>query len=179
MLFRSKDSHVSPQTPLEGTALVERKLSGRLLAETLMGSSSSLFNDLFDKGLLGDSFGFQYVCERDFAYLLAGGESVRPEASADALIAGLVQAMANGVDEALFDIQKKSAAGDFLRSMDHVRHCGMAAAQAAQNKVDLFEYPSIYDRINAQLAVEQCGFLTDPDRIVKVFVIEKGGEENT
>ena len=174
-----KDSLVLPQSPMEGAALVDRKLSGRLLAETLMGSSSPLFNDLYEKGLLGDSFGFQYVCERDFAYLVAGGESLRPEESADALVAGLVQALAGGVDESLFDIQKRAAAGDFLRSMDHVRQCGMAAAQAAQNKVDLFEYPSIYDRINAKHAVEQCGFLSDPDRISKVFVLEKAGEENT
>ncbi len=178
-LIGFKDSHVLPRTPMEGTDLVERKLSGRLLAETLMGPSSSLFNDLYDKGLLNDSFGFQYVCERDFAYLIVGGESASPEASAGALLEGLSAALARGADSALFEIQKRAAAGDFLRSMDHVRQCGMAAAQAALNRVDLFEYPAIYDRINAQQSVAAMGFLSDPERIAIVYITQKTGEEST
>ena len=175
-LIGLKDSSVLPAFPLEGTGLVERKLAGRLLAETLMGPSSSLFDELYTKGLLNDSFGFQYVCERDFAYLVAGGESAQPETAAAALLAGLSAAIAGVVDESLFEIQKRAAAGDFLRSMDHVRHCGMAAAQAALNQVDLFEYPAIYDRINAQHTVASMGFLTDPDRVACVFIKPVNGE---
>lgn len=170
-----KDSVVLPSRPLDGMDLAERKLSGQLLMECLLGPSSGLFNRLYDRGILNDSFGFQYVCERDFAYLVAGGESAVPEEAADALVTGLAETFSAGIDPGWFDVQKRAAAGDFLRSLDHVRQCGMAAAQAALHNVDLFEYPGVYDRINAQHATASMAFLTDPARVARVCVFGRTG----
>ena len=175
-LIGIKDPHVLPDSPLDGLALVERKLAGRLLTESLLGPSSSLFNDLFARGILNDSFGFQYICERDFAYLVAGGESENPGETAALVIEAFRQALGIGVDAELFEMQKRVAAGDFLRSMDQVRSCGMAAARAALDRIDLFEYPAVYDRIDARQAMDSMRFMADPERVAHVYVVQHSEE---
>ncbi len=171
-----KDPHVLPSSPLEGLSLVERKLTGRLLTESLLGPSSFLFSELFSQGVLNDSFGFQYVCERDFAYLVAGGESDRPAEAAERLLEAFRKACGRGMENGLFEMQKRVAAGDFLRSMDQIRSCGMAAARAALDRVDLFEYPAVYDRIDARQAMESMRFMADQSQVARVYVVQHSEE---
>jgi predicted Zn-dependent peptidase len=173
-----KDPCVLPSSPLDGLALVERKLAGRLITESLLGPSSFLFSELFSQGVLNDSFGFQYVCERDFAYLVAGGESDRPAEAAERLLEAFRKACGRGMENGLFEMQKRVAAGDFLRSMDQIRSCGMAAARAALDRVDLFEYPAVYDRIDARQAMDAMRFMADQNQTARVYV-ERHSEEGT
>lgn len=168
-----KDPLVLPATPWEGLPLVERKLTGRLLAESLIGPSSYAYQAMYEQGVLNDTFEFQYICEHDFAYLIAGGETSKPRQAAAMLIEALQKAMREPLDPDLFDMQKRVASGQFLRSMDHVRACGMAVARSLLDRVDFFDYPTVYDRINAQQAMESMRFLADPANAARVYVTHR------
>lgn len=157
-----KDPTILPQTPLEGRELVLRQRMARLAFDTLLSPASALYEDLFARGLINDSFGYHYACEPSFAFLAAGGESKDPEAAAAALIAGLQKAFQEGLDRDLFEIQKRAAAGDFVRSLDSIEHSGLVQAQCNQYGIDLFDYPALYDKMDAATATEKLHFLADP-----------------
>ncbi|MDD2533393.1 MAG: pitrilysin family protein [Eubacteriales bacterium] len=157
-----KDPTILPQHPLEGRELVLRQRMARLAFDTLLSPASALYEKLFERGLINDSFGYHYACEPNFAFLAAGGESKDPQAAGEALIIGLQHAWRQGLDPELFEIQKRAAAGDFVRSLDSIEHSGLVQAQCNQYGLDLFDYPALYDKMNAETAMQQLGFLGDP-----------------
>jgi predicted Zn-dependent peptidase len=152
-----------------------RRRAGRLVFETLLGSTSDVFDDLYAEGLLTDSFGFHYLCEEDFAFLAAGGESPEPEKAASALLARMRETFARGLDERAFDTQRKAAAGSFLRGLDSVEGCGLSALHAALAGIGLFDYPRIYDSMVLEEAADWMRFILDEELSSVSFVLPAGG----
>ncbi len=157
-----KDPELVPGHELTGRDLVKRQRAARLLFDTLLSPVSPLYDSLYADGLINDSFGFHYACEESFAFLTCGGESNQPEAAAAALCERLIRHFREGIDPALFEIQKRAAAGDFVRSLDSVEHCGMVQAQCNLYGIDLFDYPELYDKMSSATASSMMSFLTDP-----------------
>ncbi len=160
-LIGVKDPTISPQQPLLGRDLVMRQRMARLAFDTLLSPASTLYESLFDRGLINDSFGYHYACEPSFAFLAAGGESNDPLAAGEALIENLIAAYKQGLDPDLFEIQKRAAAGDFVRSLDSIEQSGLVQAQCNQHGLDLFDYPALYDKMNAEIAMKSLKFLGD------------------
>jgi len=44
----------------------------------IMGRSSSLYNELYNEGLINNTFDFDYTIEENYAYSAFGGESKDP-----------------------------------------------------------------------------------------------------
>ena len=57
---------------LSGPDLALRQRAGRLVFDTLLSEASAIHEELFDAGLIHDSFGVHYACESDFAFAAAG-----------------------------------------------------------------------------------------------------------
>jgi predicted Zn-dependent peptidase len=157
-----KDPHLSSSHRMTGQDLVFRQRAGRLLLDTLLSPASPLFDALYAEGLINESFGFHYACEESFAFLVCGGESNSPDEAAASVRDRLVAYFRQGVDAELFEIQKRAAAGDFVRSLDSVEHSGMVQAQCNLYGVDLFDYPGIYDKMNCSAAARMLDFLSQP-----------------
>lgn len=170
-----KDPAILPQSPLTGRFLVQRQRAARLLLDTLLSPVSPLFQDLYASGLINESFGFHYACEENFAFLAVGGESPDPRAAAVALRDGLIRHIQAGIDPEQFEIQKRAAAGDFVRSLDSIEHCGMVQAQCNLHGMDLFDYPALYDNMDLTTAIGMLAFLADPACYTLSIVEPTGG----
>ncbi len=170
-----KDPGVLPDHPLPAGERALRSLAGRLFFESLLGPSSPLFDVLFHEGLVNESFAVQYQCEPDVAFLLAGGESGDPDRAVARIRDLLPEAVAAGPAPSLFDIQKRAAAGHFIRSLDAVESCGLAAARSAVSGIDLFDYPAFYDRIDLSGAIRSMRFASDPDAYAEAILEPTGG----
>lgn len=156
-----KDPSILPGREQVGRMLAMRQRAARLYLDTLLSPVSELHDQLYGAGLINDSFDFHYSCEESYAYLICGGESTQPDKAAETLIEGLINHFAKPADPVLFEIQKRAAAGDFVRSLDSVDHSGMVEAQCSLNGIDLFDYPGIYDMIDFTTAREMMRFLSD------------------
>lgn len=157
-----KDPDILPSSQIKGLDLIKRQRTARIVFDTLLSPVSDLYETMYADGLINDSFGYHYTCENSFAFLVAGGESPRPEEAAAVLVDKLTAAIKAGVDPVMFEIQKRAAAGDFVRSLDAVEHSGMVQARCNLHNVDLFDYPMLYDRMEAEAAVQMLSFLSDP-----------------
>jgi predicted Zn-dependent peptidase len=157
-----KDPALAPGREMTGRNLVERQRAARLLFDTLLSPVSPLYDSLYADGLINDSFGFHYACEESFAFLACGGESSQPEQAAITLRDNLVRHFTGGIAPELFDIQKRAAAGDFVRSLDSVEHSGLVQAQCNLHGIDLYDYPELYDKMDCNTACGMMAFLADP-----------------
>ena len=72
-----------------------------------MGSSSPLYNRLYEEGLINSGFYCGYLDYPGCAFLMAGGESQHPEQVRDAILQEGARLAREGVDEALFQRLKK------------------------------------------------------------------------
>lgn len=149
--------------PIDGLARAVRQRTARLLLDTLLSPVSPLFDALYRDGLINDSFGYHYADDASFSLLACGGESENPDLAAAKLQDGLRQACRDGLDPALFSAQKRSAAGDWVRTFDSVEHSGITAARCSLLGLDLFDYPAIYDKIDPEQAISLMRCLADPD----------------
>ena len=59
--------------------ILQKEAQHEILAEILFGKSSALYNELYEKGLLGGPFDAEYCLSGSYGYLLLSGESRRPE----------------------------------------------------------------------------------------------------
>ncbi len=60
-----------------------------------------------------------------------------------------------------------------VQALDSVEHGGMVQARASLLPVDLFDYPSIYDKIDPVQALSQLSFLADPQAYVTALVTSR------
>ncbi len=177
-LIGIKDPVFRDGTVLSGPELAARQRAGRLVFDTLLSEASAIHAELFDAGLIHDSFGVHYACESDFAFAAAGGESDRPEEASEKLVSLLVKTWNDGLDARLFSIQKKAAAGDFLRGLDSIEHSGMVQARSNLLPIDLFDYPAIYDKMSFTAIKEAFAFIGDPDNYAVTILNPIGGVDS-
>lgn len=71
-----KDSIASPE---RGNQILKRYLEHSIIIEILFGKSGDFYNELYEKGLINDSFSADYTIHKDSGYLLVGGESDKYE----------------------------------------------------------------------------------------------------
>ncbi len=172
-----KDPFPGGSRRLAGLELAGRQRAGRLVFDTLLSEASPIHEELLNAGLIHDSFDVQYTCEADFAFAVAGGESDQPEEAGCRLIERLVEQWNAGLDEHLFSIQKRAAAGDFLRAFDSIDHSGMLQARCNLYPVDLFDYPSIYDKIELADLRESFSFIGRPESYSLTILKPLGGQD--
>lgn len=189
-LIGIKNPAISAAMPVTGREKIIRQKGGQLFFEMILGSSSEIFETLYAEGLVNDSFAFQYVCEETYSYVAMGGESPDPRRAAKKLHS-LVMASFSAqnaipsaepgnsqtegpVDPTDFELQKRVEAGDFVRSLDSVEHCGMSAAIAEMSGLNIFDYPEIYDKMELKSVEDSMRFVCDPGLETESFIFKKG-----
>lgn len=173
-LIGMKNPAVSISNPKTKREKVLDQKSGQLFCEIVLGNSSEIFEALFSRGLINDSFGFQYQCEETYSYIVMGGESSDPQLAAKELYRLLKESFNKEIDPMDFEIQKRVSAGNFVRSLDSVEHCGMSAAIAGLSGMNIFDYPEIYDMINLEGMVDKMRFVCDENLKTESFIFKKG-----
>ncbi len=176
-LLGMKNNNVLPQSPVIGYDKVMNQKSGQLFFEMILGSSSEIFETLYAEGLINDSFGFQYVCEETYSYLVMGGESPNPKLAARKLYKLIKEQFVKGFDAMDFELQKRVAAGNFVRSLDSVEHCGMSMAIAELSNLSIFDYQEIYDKMELDNIIDSVRFVCDEEMKTETFIIKKGTVE--
>ncbi len=144
--------------------------------DCLLSPVSPLYEDLYRQGLIHDSFDYHYSCEESFAFLVCGGESSHPEKAALAARDALIRSAAESLPAELFETQKRSAAGEFVSSLDSIGYSGIVQARCSLSQIDLFDYPRIYDKITSVGASEAIRFLADPNSYT-ITVLQAGTRE--
>lgn len=101
---------------LKGKALVKRDIITNIILEILFGESSSFYNDLYERGLIDNSFGAHYNSKETYGYSSIYGHTKEP----DRLIKEIRDLLEGDytIDEEEFARIKKKNMGQFLMGMN-------------------------------------------------------------
>jgi predicted Zn-dependent peptidase len=130
-----------------GEARLRQQFVAELLMETWMGTSSPLYADLYQKGLVNEQFYCGYQSYPGCAFLLAGGEGKNPCLTRDALWAEGERLRKEGIDEELFQRLKKAAYGSQIRATNSFEHLCVEQARAYFAGETFWLFPEIYASI--------------------------------
>ncbi|WP_312115381.1 EF-P 5-aminopentanol modification-associated protein YfmH [Brevibacillus reuszeri] len=119
-------------------ALLKRDLTTKLILDLAFGTSSAVYERLYDSGLITESFDFDYSCEQDYAYTIIGGDTPDPDKLFETIKAEIEQLKQNGIDQDDFERAKRKKIGNFLRSLNSVEYIANQFTSFKFNGNDLF-----------------------------------------
>ena len=139
-----------------GEEATRRELTAELAAEALFGESSSLYQQLYEAGLIDTSFGGGFETIDGMALFTASGDSNDPKAVTEAILARADQIVREGLDEADFLRMKRSALGRRIRSLDSFDATCYRICAYHFSGFDYFRFPAVYRDIQG---ADVCSFL--------------------
>lgn len=105
---------------LEGRERVKKEICINLLLEIIMGRSSKLYNEMYNQGLIDNSFTYEYTSEECYAFSNFGGQTKYPHKVKDKILETINEFKKNGVDEKDLNRIKKALIGDFIQGFNYV-----------------------------------------------------------
>ncbi len=132
---------------LEGVEILRYELAIKLLLSMLMGKSSRLYEELYDKGLINSNFEMDFTLENSYAYSVFGGESVNPEEVQDRITKEIKLLKKQGLDEETFNRLLNASKGRFLRQLNSLENTSKSFINLYFKGVTMFDYLEVYDKM--------------------------------
>jgi len=101
-----------------GTSLLRREIESAVALDCLFGSSGSIFLDLYEQGLVDESFTCSYSAEPNFAYAMVGGEVDDVEKVRTVLDAAIEATRREGLSSDDLERVRNKEIGDFARAFN-------------------------------------------------------------
>ncbi|NLZ39325.1 MAG: insulinase family protein [Firmicutes bacterium] len=140
----------------DGPLLLRREIATDMMLDIVFGSSSKLYNELYEEGLIDDEFDTGYVAEKDFGHSVIGGETSDPDKLFERLVEGIKQAQLDGISAAAFEHQRRKAMGEFLKSFNSLEFIANNFPAYYFKKINFFDYLQVLhevtlDEVNQRL----------------------------
>ncbi|MBC1945949.1 insulinase family protein [Listeria booriae] len=147
---------------LRGKEAVQHEMTGDIMLELLFGTTSAAYLDLYDQGIIDDTFGFDYSLQDSFSFVLIGGDAKDPDLQESKIKETLENAIQTGFNEADLELIKRKKMGQFLRSLNSPE---FIANQFSQY---IFEEASLFDILPAIEAIT----VADVENFLKRIYLE-------
>ena len=128
---------------LRGRKLLEKEVELRLLVDILFGKSSELFEILYDKGLINDSFGGEYSGGVNYGHLMIGGESKDPKEVLKIINSYIDEKILNGLNEDDFRRIQKKQLGENISYFNSIEFIGSSFISYLFKDINFIEYVDV------------------------------------
>jgi len=132
----------------QGERLFKKELATNLVLDVVFGSSSKLYNELYEEGLIDDEFDAGYVAEQDYGHTIIGGETVDPDRLSERLAEGIKEAKKNGISEAQFEHYRRKAMGEFLKSFNSLEFIANNFLAYHFRQINFFTYLDVLQSVS-------------------------------
>lgn len=132
---------------LESIEMLRYELAIKLLLSMIMGKSSKLYEELYDKGLINSSFEMDFSLEKSYAYSMLGGESKNPEEVQERILKEIKLLKKQGLDEEAFNRLINASKGRFLRQLNSLENISRSFINLYFKGVTMFDYLEVYDKM--------------------------------
>ena len=114
-----------------------------VLNEMLFSKSSTIFNELYDEGLISGNFDYCYTISSSFAFNEISGESSDPMQVYKRLREYIKQMQKKGLDKDVYNRCKKVIYSDFIKTFDSTEEIACELMSYIFEGCDMFEYAEI------------------------------------
>ncbi len=157
-----------------GAEMLKTELTMNVLFDLLFGKSSENYDQLYNEGLIDETFSFDYTQEQGFGFAMIGGDTPEPDKLAEALEKMLIEAK-NGkpfTDEQL-ERAKKKKIGAFLRSINSPEYIANQFTRYAFNDMNLFDVVPTLEKITLKDVTSLAAEVISEERFSVCQVVPK------
>ena len=127
---------------------LERDVAMTILDEILFSRAGELYNELFESGLINESYSYGYSITRDAAFTSIYAESDKPELVLEKIKSYIKKAKENGLNEKDFIRCKRVMMAEFIRDFDSVDDIANSLLNFVFEGSDIFEYRKIIEKVS-------------------------------
>ncbi len=149
---------------LDGMEESKKEMVSNILIDMLFSSSSEFYNEMYDKGLINNSFGGYFSGKETYGHSLIGGESDKPHEVYETIMAHLRKPAGEVLKKENFNRIMNDEVGNFLMSLDSIESIGNSATESILENFNMLEhlelmknieFQDIIDRFNEHLVEEK------------------------
>ena len=146
-----KENHVG----LLGKELLRKNLETGLLLKMLFSQSAPLYNKLYKKGLINDTFGFDCLNSDTYFATFLNGEAKDIDRTVEAVLEGIEEAKRQGFTKEEVDRYKKASIGRQIRSYDSIESVANHFSSNYFYQIGAFDFLEIYPTITEETLMKR------------------------
>ncbi|WHY88119.1 pitrilysin family protein [Neobacillus novalis] len=131
-----------------GNEMLKNELTMNVFLDILFGKSSEHYNQLYNEGLIDETFAYDYTQEQGFGFAMIGGDTSEPDQLAEKLKKMLMDATnSNTFSEEQLERAKRKKIGAFLRAINSPEYIANQFTRYAFNEMNLFDVVPTLEKI--------------------------------
>ncbi|WP_339300730.1 pitrilysin family protein [Paenibacillus sp. FSL R5-0623] len=145
-LFGFKETDVG----ITGEQLLRRDMTTQLMMDLLFGSSTRLFQKLYDEDLISDSFGHEYNSSPQYAFSAIGGDTKDPDQLLARIREEVDAIVEKGFESTDFERARKKKIGGYLRMLNSPENIAHEFTRQQFRGGDFFNMLPLYESITLE-----------------------------
>jgi predicted Zn-dependent peptidase len=164
----------APEPTQQGKEMLKQELSMNVFLDLLFGKSSTYYFDLYNEGLIDETFHYDYTQENGFGFVTVGGDTEKPDLLAEKLKELLLKAKAESLfTEEGLERTKKKKIGAFLRAVNSPEFIANQFTRYAFNEMDLFDVVPTLESLSYDDIQKVADSIISEDRFTVCQVVPK------
>ncbi|EEG77351.1 EF-P 5-aminopentanol modification-associated protein YfmH [Dethiobacter alkaliphilus] len=157
----------------DGPELFKRELITGLVLDVVLGSSSKLYNELYEEGLIDDEFDAGHVAEKKYGHTVIGGETSDPDRLFARLQEGIRDAQRQGISTDKFEHHRRKLMGEFLKSFNSLEFIANNFLAYHFKNINFFDYLDILQGITVEDANRRLAEHFAEDNLARSLILPK------
>lgn len=139
------------QVDLSGEEMLKHELAVQIGVECLFGRASSFYTDVYENGLIDESYGYDFSLENGYGFALIGSDSEQPEQLAKLIKDKLAETEQKNLftSEDVERIKRKKI-GFFLRALNSIEFIANQFTRYKFNDMNLFDVVPVLETITVE-----------------------------
>ncbi|MFD1735883.1 EF-P 5-aminopentanol modification-associated protein YfmH [Bacillus salitolerans] len=155
-----------------GSELLRNELSTNVLLDMLFGKSSSNYEQLYNDGLIDDTFAYDYTEEFEFGFGLVGGDTREPDKLGDTL-KSMLKNYQSTLDTEYLERVKKKKIGAFLRALNSPEFIANQFTRYSFNNMNMFEVVEVLESLTLTEIEKSAKQIIDENNMTVCQVVPK------
>ncbi|MGM0126267.1 M16 family peptidase [Enterococcus sp. AZ194] len=161
--------------PTEGRELLRMKLSMSLFMQLVLGNTSQSYLNLYNSGIIDDSFGFEFNLDRSFYFADFSGDVEQPKEAADKVEEILLGFKENSeINQENLTLLKKKMLGKYFQSLNSLEYIANQFTQSLFGDTTLFDMPEVIQSIELSDVVNVANSFIQPENFSRFYMYPKG-----
>lgn len=139
------------QVDLSGEEMMKHELAVQIGVECLFGRASSFYTDVYENGLIDESYGYDFSLENGYGFALIGSDSEQPEQLTKLIKEKLAETEKGNLftSEDVERIKRKKI-GFFLRALNSIEFIANQFTRYKFNDMNLFDVVPVLETITVE-----------------------------
>jgi len=137
--FRGEDT-----LPTDARELLEYKLSNQLLLDMLFGKTSHRYEEMYNAGLVDDSFGYGFDMDKSFHFANITVDTEKPDQVSKVLQEALKSyKIDKDFEKENLEMLKRETLGDYYKSLNSLEYLANQFSSNIYGEINFFDLPEI------------------------------------